>query len=268
MSVFNHAEYKAYLKERLGSASRRTGAKAAAARAIGCHTTYFSQVLNDRADLSLEQAESLNRFLGHTEEESEFFLLLVSYARAGTRFLREHFQRQIDRQLEKRLSIKERVGKRSSISPEDEAQFYSSWLYGATHVLVSIPALQEREALARYLNLPLERVTEILTLLEKVGLIEQNGKHYAPASQLVHLGADSANVSKHHTNWRLRALRSLESKQPNDLHYSAAVSLSQKDVARIKDNMITNLKANLDVIATSKEEAAYAYCFDFFELKA
>jgi uncharacterized protein (TIGR02147 family) len=266
-TVFDSTNYRKYLNARLTGDGPRSGLKSAAAKAIGCHSTYLSQVLNDRADLSLEQADLMNAFLAHTKEESDFFILIVLKARAGTTSLRNHFQEQIDAQLSKRTLIKNRVGQKTEITAIDESKFYSSWYFGVLHVLVSIPSLQSREAIAQYLKLPLERVTECLTFLEQIQLIRRKGSMYEHNASMVHLSNDSTNIVKHHLNWRLRSMRVIEERGASDTHYSAAVSLSKRDAARIKQILVDNLQQNLEIIASSKEEVAYGLLFDFFELK-
>ena len=62
-------------------------------------------------------------------------------------------------------------------------------------------------------------------------------------------------------------MQSLEDPAKNDLHYSAALTLSREDAYKIKDSRIQNLQQNVKVISESKEEVAYVYCMDFFALK-
>jgi len=50
---------------------------------------FVSQILNEVSIFSLEQAEGLNSLLGHSADESDFFLLLVQCGRAGTHALRK-----------------------------------------------------------------------------------------------------------------------------------------------------------------------------------
>ena len=97
-------------------------------------------------------------------------------------------------------------------------------------------------------------------------MIVRNGDQYRHSTDHVHLGNDSHNIVKHHINWRLRAMQAIEAKNASELHYSAAVSLSRKDVQRVKEKVIECLKENLAIIGASKEEVAYCYSFDFFEL--
>jgi hypothetical protein len=50
-------------------------------RAIGCQTAYTAQVLKGTAHFSLEQAEAINDFLGHPEEQGHLLLLLIQRER-------------------------------------------------------------------------------------------------------------------------------------------------------------------------------------------
>src|SRR5687768_11246698 len=96
-TVFDYRDYKKYLNDFIkNQASGGHGYRSKIAEALRCHITYISQVLNKDAHFSLEQADELNSFLGHTKDESHYFLLLVQVARAGTHSLRSKFQEQID----------------------------------------------------------------------------------------------------------------------------------------------------------------------------
>lgn len=252
---------------RFGGKGRRDGTRSAAAKTIGCHSTFLSHVLQKKADLNLEQAARLNDFLQHSEEEGHFFLLLLQKERAGTEKLKKYFSRQIEELIQRRSVLSNRVPVSNRISPEAEAKFYSSWIYGAAHVLLSIPHLQERAQLAAFLQLSVGATTEILEFLQEIGLAIYNNGKYAMGPGHIHLAGDSENINKHHSNWRIQALRSLDFKRPDDLHYSAVVTLSKDDAARVKDLLLSGMKKNIEIIRNSKEEEAYVYCFDFFRLR-
>jgi uncharacterized protein (TIGR02147 family) len=265
-SVFEFRDYRPYLMQRFGGDGRRTGDRSKAARAMDCHSTFVSHVLQGKVNLSLEQGDKLNDFFGHAEHEAHFFLLLLQKERAGTQKLRKYFEKQIERISEERAILSRRVPENQSISKEDEAAFYSSWLYGAAHVLISIPALQLKENLAAYLQIPLGKVTEILEFLVSLGLAENENGRYKMGASHVHLSDSSHHIGKHHTNWRMQAIRSLDLKKPEDLHYSAVVTLSKADAALIRNRLLSSLQENLETIRDSREEEGYVYCLDFFPL--
>jgi len=107
LSVLDFRDYKAYLHEVLKkSKSRGHGMRSQIAKALGCNVAYISQILNKSANFSLEQAESLNQFLGHPKNECHYFLLLVQFARAGSFDLQQRLKEQIDDHFKKRLLLK------------------------------------------------------------------------------------------------------------------------------------------------------------------
>ena len=81
-----------------------------------------------------------------------------------------------------------------------------------------------------------------------------------------HPGTSSPQVSNHHRNWRLKAIQSLEKDPKNNLHYSAAITLSRDDVVLLKEKTIENLKDLNKTIHASKEEEVFAMTFDLFNL--
>jgi uncharacterized protein (TIGR02147 family) len=269
--IFEFRDYGPYLTEIFGDKSRRKGLKSKAAKFIGCHSTLISQILSGKILLNLEQAEKLNRFIGHNEEESHFFLLLIQKARSGTKQLEQYFENQLEQIRKARLNLKKRVGKTETISEEDELRYYSNWHNAAVHVALSIPQLIHAEEISEALGIPLAQVRSILTFLLKTGMAiphPKDSRGFAIGPKHIHLGADSTHIRNHHVNWRVKSIQSLDQDASSErgLHYSSAVTLSKSDVEKIKEMLITNLKSMNTVIAASKEEAIYGLNFDFFNL--
>lgn len=92
----------------------------------------------------------------------------------------------------------------------DQATYYSSWYYAAIHVAVSVPSLQSREALTQYFGLSGGLVREALSFLTSVGLLEKKGERYTQGVTRLFLGKDSPMIKKHHTNWRMRSIHTLD----------------------------------------------------------
>lgn len=265
-TVFEFDDYRSYLLQRLGQPGQRTGLRRKACEALRCHTTYLSQVLRQKSHLSLEHAESLNRFLHHTDEESEFFLILVCCSRAGTTRLKERFLKRMEGLLARRNRIKSRIANASELTPENCERFYSHWLYTAIHALVSVKEFQDPKNLARTLSFPFEKVSEALNFLQAIGIIVEKGHHLEPGPTVLNLAGNSSCIPKHHTNWRLHAIQSLFYPRSNDLHYSAAVSMSLADAQRVRENILRCLQENVDLIKTSPPEDVFVYNFDFYRL--
>ena len=266
LSIFDFKKYKEYLKTTLATEGERRGMRTKLADALQCQSAFISQVLNGEANFSLEHAVKIQKFMGHTDEEAHFFMLLVHLGRAGSRELEVYFQKQIDRILAQREKIQERIDVKRSLSAENQAVYYSSWIYAAAHVLISTPSCQTREALARRLQVPQSRATEIIEFLLEAGLaIEERGKlRYGEAR--IHLGADSKLISKPHTNLRLRAIHSLDTPEEQNLHYSAFYSLAERDVPLVRTMMLKMLEEMEPILRKSPEETAYGIGMDFFRI--
>lgn len=266
-NVFQFSSYKAYLHSRTGSAHSKPGIKSALARALGCQATYISQILHDKAHLSLEQAELANEFFSHSKEESSFFLLLVQKDRAGTRSLARHFQEQIDQVLSRRSILTSRLGANQTVSQKDQSVYYSSWIYAALHIALTIPELRTQEALSDYFRLPAKRITEVLEFLISAGLVVEKKGGFTVSTTHVRLGKDSHNLIKHHTNWRTQAIESFERQEPPDFHYSGVVSLSSQDVSKIKEIMLETVGETQKLVRESKEQELCVLNIDWFRLK-
>ena len=266
MRIWEFVDYRSYLTSKLGAEGSRTGLRKKLAAAIPVHTTFVSQVLKGRTEFSLEQAEAINLFLEHTDDEGEYFILLILKDRSENDKLKKRFEKKIQVMRDERLNIKNRLDTTDSISDKDREKFYSSAIYGVIHVLVAIPQFQSIEALSEATKLSRSRIREILDFMTRIGVLKEEGAKFFSGSNHVHLGNDSELILKHHSNWRYHTISNLQFLDRDDVHYSAGLSLSIEDAFRVKESILTNLKHNVDIISKSKEEVAYVMCLDFYKL--
>lgn len=266
MNIWNHDSYRSYLLEKLGSEGSRNGLRKKLADAIPVHTTFVSQVLSGRAEFSLEQAEQINEFFEHSEDEGEYFLLMLMRDRTDARALKARFERRIKMMREKRLNVSSRIKPDDKVSERDREKFYSSMVYGATRVLVSIPQYRDVSALSSALRIPRKEMQDIVEFLLRLGLLKVENDELVVGPKHVHIDNKSELVLTHHRNWRMQTLQSLQFLDRDDLHFSSCVSLSLEDVAKVKETILGCIKKNIETISESKEEVAYVMNFDFFKL--
>ncbi len=265
-TLFECSNYKTYLKQRLDERGARSGLRSDLARALRCQTSYISQVLRGNQHLSLEQACWANDYFSHDEQEGHFFMLLVQKERAGTSDLRSYFQKQVDRILAERNKIKSRLSTTHELTEKDQARYYSRWDYSAVHMALAVPELRREEDLVRTLNLPRARVAEILRFLVQSGLAQKKGDQYLIGAMHLHLDSDSPFIHQHHSNWRLEALRRLETAEAKNLHYSGVYTLARKDYARLRENLMQVVAANLQLVRPSPEEMVVCQMIDLIPL--
>jgi len=265
--IFDFTDYKAYLKAFLKSEKNQGhGFRSRLAKAVNCQTAYVSQVLNGKAHFSLEQAEAANGFLAHSDDEAQYFLLIVERSRAGTPALIKRLDKQIEVIQKKRMTMRERVDIQTELNERDQAKYYSSWIYAAIHITVTIPTLRDRKSITEALKLPPQQVNEALDFLVQVGMLRAVGSEFTPGEARLFLPADSPLFRQHHTNWRLQALKALDRPADADLHYSSVVSLAASDVMKIKERLILGINEARKIVRDSKEEELHVIALDFFKL--
>lgn len=267
-TLYDFRNYKLYLRHLEGpGGGKGRGFRASLARATGCQSAYVSQVLNTSANFSLEQSKAISRFLDHSKDESRFFLTLVELARAGTPDLRSHFQELINELLEKHLDLKERFKVKDLLSADDQTTYFGDWLYAAAHMAITVPHLSSLSAMSEFLQQPKAKLQKILSFLTMVGLIvEDEPRRFRIGTTRMHVGRESALVSRHHLNWRLQAMNSVERDLDKDLHYTSVVSLSEADALELKARFVKQIDIYNSVVEASKEETLFCLAIDFFSL--
>jgi uncharacterized protein (TIGR02147 family) len=261
-TIFDYRDYKAFLSDTIERKGH--GERSRIAAALRCHLAYVSQVLNGGAQLSLEQADLLNTHLAHNEEESDFLLLLVGHARAGTESLRKRYEQRIRRVLAERARVEARLKLKKPLAPESRATYYSSWFYSAIHLLLSIPEFQTKDKIAQHLRLPMAQVTQALDFLVSTGLAEHSGGRYRTGQVTLHLENNSPLSPRHHSSWRMQAVQAIDRQDPANFHYTSVISMSPDDVPAVRKILVDAIEQIRAVVRSSPEEAIYCYSIDHF----
>jgi len=267
-TLFEAKDYKAYLAKRLAPTGEGRGLRTRLAKALGCQPAHISQVLakGASAHFSLEYAVVIDEFLRHSPEESQFFLLMVHRDRAGTKKLFAYYESQMQQIRENRTEVRRRISVKEAVPAEYHDTYYSSWIYAAVHVMLSIPRLQSVKALSEHLHLPADYLGRLLSFLEAAGLARATGGRWEITQKRIHLGPDSPLIARHHTNWRLRGIQSCERAAKEDLHYSAVFTLSEEEVVQVREIFLKSLAEAERVLIQSKEETTFGICMDFFRV--
>ena len=261
--VFTH--YRECLKNLLHA---ERGKISEFAKKLNCQPSYLSQVISGNVHLSLEHAAAISRFVEWNKEETRYFVLLVQRDRAGSKELEKIFQAEIDEIGKRNKLIKNRINVKQGINIEDQTRYYSSWLYAAVHVLITIPELADRNQIQEFLKLSRADFEPILSALVAMGLVEIDGNKLKAGKARIHLPGNSAQISKHQTNWKLRAIESCNRLRESDLHYSGVISVSKTDYEKIREIVLQSTVQIEQILRATKPEVPCVLNLDVFDLKS
>jgi uncharacterized protein (TIGR02147 family) len=267
VSVYDFKNYRKFMEkvwESLPNSGHGQSKKLA--EHLNVHTTLISQIFSGAKSFSPEQAILACDFFGLSENETDYFLLLVQLDRAGSHKLKLQIERQISQHQEKAQELVHRLQSKKQLSEEQRAIFYSDWSYSAIRQLTAISGFDSPESIANYLKLPIRRIREALQFLLESGLcIEEKGK-VKIGPQSTHLESSSPWVRTHHTNWRLKAVENLPADQGLKLHYTCPMTLSARDAAKIRSVLVKMLEELDPIIEPSPSEELFCLNIDWFNV--
>ena len=237
------------------------------AQAVNCQPSYISQVLNGAGDLSLEQGAQCHEILGHSALEAHCFMLLLQLARAGNSALQEYYSKQLLKAHEEHKFLQNRIDQKVGLSKRDQQTYYGNHLNALLHVALTIEDLRTPARLSQRFGLPLELVREALEFLVSAGLANEEEGSYTVGPKQIHLGRESKLVSRHHMNWRVKALENLDLASTRDLHYSSVISHSLEDAPRIRNILVQALAEIQKIVKDSPAEDVFVLNTDHFNLK-
>lgn len=267
-NIFSYVDYKAYLGDWIRSqANDGYGAKMQIAKSLRTTSSHVSQVLNSNSHLTSEQAENLAEHMGLNSEQCEYFQLLIQLARASSDNLRKRLSAKVSQMQASNLDLSKRFNIDDAISEREEAKFYSSYLYVAAHILLTIEKYNSSQALSKRLGIPTAKAQEIIDFFIKIGLARAENGKYKIGVKRIHLGQDSPLLIQHHRNWRLHSILKMDRDPLQDsLRYSATVSISEKDAVYLRSELVKAIDSFNQTVKNSPEEEAYFFTMDFGRL--
>ena len=239
MNIFDFSDYKKFVHFRLsGMPKRGYGQFRKIAQFLNVNSVNISQIFRGVRHLTVEQACDLGQFFGLSELEVQYFVFLVEKERAGTQQLKKLIETRLSETRQRAQNLKERLPQKMELNEEKRAVFYSKWHYSGIRLLSSIPGFQNPDTIANYFQLPRSDVARILEFLLATGLCKEDKGKYSMGPSSTHLEASSPLISRHHTNWRLKAIEHVEHLSTEELCLSMPCSLSQKALREIRKELV------------------------------
>jgi uncharacterized protein (TIGR02147 family) len=265
MNLFEFTDYRLYVKAWLREAKKegRSNLTRLAATA-SVHPTFLSHVLIGRKDLSLEQASALSETFAHTKLEREFLFALVQRARAGTPNLRRYWDEKREELLREKNRLSLRFEEHREISDEERATFYSSWIYLAAWACTAIDNGQSSSQIAERPGLSRIKAEEVLNFLGRIGVCQERAGRFHIGDHHLHVPNESPFVVKHHMNWRMKAIQKMDTRESDELFFSAPMTISRRDFGVIRERLNGFIKEAVDIGKDSRAEHLVCLDIDFF----
>jgi uncharacterized protein (TIGR02147 family) len=260
--LFEFTDYRQYLELALSE----RGKKKELSEFIPCQTTFLSNVMSGSANLSLEHAMRTAEFLHLSEKESHYFMLIVQLGKAGSKSLENYYLKQIHEIQKEQNKISSKIASHEVIALHDQVTFYNSWIYAAIHILCAVEEFQSRKAIRDYFHLPSKEIDPVIDFMIQNGVIKEINGQLKQGSTRVHLPKGSPFLIKHHSNWRMKAIQSLDYEREQDLHYTMVMSLSKKDVERMKQIIFEAITRTDQLLKETGDETVYSFCMDWFKV--
>jgi uncharacterized protein (TIGR02147 family) len=266
ISVVNYKDYKKFLREYISGTKPQRGIISRLAQAANCQPSYLSQVLNSHVHLTPDQALAMGEFLNLSSLELDFFLLLVDHARSGSSKLKKRLESKIEEIKSKNEDLSQRLSRPKVELTENQAVYYSSWLWAALHVLVDIPQFQSTTAIAKKMRIEESAALSCLERLEQMGFIKREQGHWKHSGVEIHLPKESPLISMHHNNWRQLGVLKSQQHIESDLHFTGVYAIGAADFEKIKELILKNLMQVTKMAGTSPSEKLVCINHDFFEV--
>lgn len=266
MDLFRETDYRRIVEELFRQKPKHGhGEMSRLARHLKVNTTLVSQVLSAKRDFTEEQAVLTAQFFEFNRRESYYFLLLVQRSRAATEALKEVYSEQIRLcQSEAQNGLKNRVSVKKELSFEEQAVYYSSWLYAALHTLVGIEGCQDVASLSQKLGLQPPLTRALLDRLIEYNLVVEKGSRFVPGVASTYLPPESPLVIRHHQSWRQVATQRMERSSARDFFFTGPLSISEADYESFRRDLVELVGRLYKIVEKSRAQEFACFNVDLF----
>jgi uncharacterized protein (TIGR02147 family) len=224
----------------------------------------MSQVLNGDKNFSMEAANEIAAFMALSEEESEYFLLLVNYERAGTPSLRERLNKKILQEQKKANEIGKKLKPDQEFSEMAKTLVFSHWIYTGIWNMTACANFSDVDSIAAHLKLSRIHVQKAVDFLLKTGLCVKKNGRLSVGPQVLHIGNETSLVGKHHQNWRLHGITKMFEQNESDVFFTCPLSLSREAAELIRWKIPTFIEEIRNIVGPSPSEVVRCVNIDWF----
>lgn len=265
IEIFEFEDYVSFIKARVRTAPNNWGLWTKLSKAANCQPTYLTQVMKGKAHLSSDQLLGIADFFHLSESQTDYFFLLLEFAKSGTKNLKARLRKKIEKAQKDHQDLANRMQQPRLDIGEKETLYYSAWYWAALHIATSIPQYQSAEALSQRLFLPPHFVLEALERMSKFNIVKKVGSKWVFGDSEIHIPNHSVMIGMHHNNWRQRAVTDSTLNSEDSLHFTGVYSLSLSDWRKLRQQLLRFIEDSRTLIRESQEEELICFNCDLFK---
>ncbi len=267
MLIFQFDDYKSYFLDWVAaSPNAGRGQFSKLSQFLSVSSVFITQVFRGDKDLNMDQAFEATEFMGLTDSETDYFLLLVQEARATGHKLKTRIKAKRQKLKLENLSLKRQIIQDAELSEEVKATFYGHWHYSAIRLACSIPGFANNAAIASKFQIPIERVNQVLSFLHQNELILKDKKGWKLGPKVTHLAAGSPFIISRQVQWRTKGFEAMAKSDEADLFYTSPMSLDEKTFSEIRQQFSETIKSALEKVRKADSEMLVCMNLDWFKI--
>lgn len=266
-AIYHFENYKDYLNYRISVLPKEgRGEFLKISKYLNVHTSLISQVLRGVKEFSPEQAMKVAEYFGLVSEERHYFITMINLSRSGTKELREYYLQYLDKMKSDYFTVKKRVKKAIRLNDNQKSQYYSDWKFMAVWLATSLEKVVSIDDIQSELEISKKDISKIIDFLISVGLCVNDKGTLQQGISTTHLDKESLLINRHHANWRLKALEKLENTSKDELYFTAPLTISEKDMKRIKESLLDAIENASSIVSKTKPEKLACLNIDLFNI--
>ncbi len=268
MLIFDFTDHRKYLRTYQRQLPKKGwGFVSKLADAIGVSQVHVSQALSGKKDFSPEQAVLIAEFLRLNETETEYFVWLVLQSRSGHFKLTRIAEAKLAKLKAQGTQVKAHLAPDKELTEEEKARFYSHHIYSAVRHFVTIGKGKSLGEISEKFSLDRPRALAVVEFLVQAGLAELKDGRYTGGARRTFVDRSSPHLSRHHSNWRMKAIADCQEIGTDELVYTSPMSISRKDFQAVHSQLLALIKEVSARVRQTEPELIVCWNMDWFEVK-
>ncbi len=254
ISIFDYLDYVEFIKDASNNLNITYKSLSSSTR---IHTSYFSRVMQRKADFSIDQTFLIGSVLKLGEDEIEYLLLIHEYECSSLKEHKSYVHKKIKKIRNEKLKLLNKLTEETNeLSKEDISIYYQSSITAKIHMYLTIDKYRlSPNLILKKLLITEARLNQELNKLMTLNLIDYDKGIIILKSKSVHLDEANPNSVQNHINWRLESINHLgqRNSNPSDYHLSAVFSCDEESKIKIKDEFKKFIVKVQNTVQNSKQ---------------